>query len=217
MIKNNYTCGLLIAQQTISNFILDKIKNANIILSKYIDKRIDKTFYIKLDINNYLITYEIISIENKVTHIKFYPNTDKEIIVEYSKDKLLEYIDSVIIFNLQSDDYIIPANPDFRIRCINSVLRQVLLTRIIDSWKMICNNVDKRIIFENNETIIRAKFNGVVIRCKIIPTKCAIDNVKVDVIIPREKRLYISKEIPFFHRDYFEHQLNSILSANLDS
>ena len=43
MIKNNYTCGLLIAQQTISNFILDKIKNANIILSKYIDKRFYKS------------------------------------------------------------------------------------------------------------------------------------------------------------------------------
>ena len=48
-------------------------------------------------------------------------------------------------------------------------------------------------------------------------TECAIDNVKVDIIIPREKRYYISKEITFFHRDYFEHQLNSILSADLDS
>ena len=27
----------------------------------------------------------------------------------------------------------------------------------------------------------------------------------------------MSKEITFFHRDYFEHQLNSILSADLDS
>lgn len=217
MIKNNYTCEILIAQQTISNFILDKIKNANIILSKYIDKRVDKTSYIKLDINNYLITYEIVSIENKVTHIKFYPNTDKEIIVEYSKDKLLEYIDNVIIFNLQSNNYIIPANPDVRISCINSVLQQVLLTRIIDSWKMISNSVDKQITFANNETITKAKFNGIVIRCEIISTECSIDIVKVDVLIPREKRSYISKEITFFHRDYFEHQLNSILSADLDS
>ena len=217
MIKNNYTCELLIAQQTVSNFILDKIKNTNIILSKYIDKRFYKSSCIILKINEYLITYKIISIEDKVTHIKFYPNTDKETVVEYSKDKLLEYIDSVIMVNLQSIDYIIPANPDVRISCIDSVLQQVLLTRIIDSWKMIQYNVDKQITFENNGTVIRAEFNGIVIQCGLMPTECAIDIVKVDIIIPREKRYYISKEITFFHRDYFEHQLNSILSADLDS
>ena len=48
MIKNNYTCEILIAQQTISNFILDKIKNANIILSKYINTNYILTCLINL-------------------------------------------------------------------------------------------------------------------------------------------------------------------------